>query len=179
MKRTGLMLAVVVALQVGWIAATAIRTETQLQGTTTVLLETAPVDPRDLLRGDYVILNYKISSIPREWITGASQRFIQNEPIYVVLEKRREINQAVAASLNPPANVSTNQVVVRGTASMPYQNSPRIGVTYGIERYYVPEGLGNPRGMLAVRCVVKPDHTLLLQQLLVDGQPFSRETRQR
>ena len=36
MKRTGLMLAIVVALQVGWIAATVIRTETRLQGTNTV-----------------------------------------------------------------------------------------------------------------------------------------------
>jgi uncharacterized membrane-anchored protein len=29
-----------------------------------VLLKTAPVDPRDFLRGDYVVLNYDISSVP-------------------------------------------------------------------------------------------------------------------
>ena len=28
---------------------------------TTVLLETVPVDPRDIFRGDYVTLNYAIS----------------------------------------------------------------------------------------------------------------------
>ena len=29
-----------------------------------MLLESGPVDPRDLLRGDYVILSYKISVLP-------------------------------------------------------------------------------------------------------------------
>ena len=31
------------------------------------LLQTRPVDPRDLLRGDYVILGYEISTPPKEW----------------------------------------------------------------------------------------------------------------
>ena len=35
-----------------------------------VLLKTAPVDPRDLLRGDYVILSYDISSVPGESLVG-------------------------------------------------------------------------------------------------------------
>ncbi len=35
-----------------------------------VLLKTAPVDPRHFLRGDYVVLNYDISSIPFQSISG-------------------------------------------------------------------------------------------------------------
>ena len=35
-----------------------------------ILLKTAPVDPRDLLRGDYVILSYDVSTIPAALITG-------------------------------------------------------------------------------------------------------------
>ena len=35
-----------------------------------IRLKTAPVDPRDLLRGDYVILNYDISSFPTSKVNG-------------------------------------------------------------------------------------------------------------
>ena len=41
-----------------------------LRSGTEVLLKTAPVDPRDLLRGDYVILTYDISTISTTSITG-------------------------------------------------------------------------------------------------------------
>src|SRR3954468_14416646 len=36
----------------------------------TVLLRVVPVDPRDLLRGDYVILGYEISRVPVMGIAG-------------------------------------------------------------------------------------------------------------
>ena len=35
---------------------------------TEILLQTALVDPRDLLRGDYVILSYDISTIPAAFL---------------------------------------------------------------------------------------------------------------
>lgn len=41
-----------------------------LRSGTEVLLKTAPVDPRDLLRGDYVILTYDISTISTTSVTG-------------------------------------------------------------------------------------------------------------
>ena len=39
-----------------------------------VLLKTVPVDPRDLLRGDYVILSYDISRLQPELFKGDRPR---------------------------------------------------------------------------------------------------------
>ncbi|MSU71171.1 MAG: DUF2157 domain-containing protein [Opitutus sp.] len=49
-----------VALLVGWVGYH----EWNRTTAPTILLETVPVDPRDLLRGDYMILSYKISRVP-------------------------------------------------------------------------------------------------------------------
>ena len=54
----------VLALQSAWLLGTAAVQEHALAAGKVILLETARVDPRDLLRGDYLILNYKISDVP-------------------------------------------------------------------------------------------------------------------
>ncbi|NWF94440.1 MAG: GDYXXLXY domain-containing protein [Syntrophaceae bacterium] len=51
-----------------------------------ILLKTAPVDPRDLFRGDYVNLRYDISTIDLEKL-GVKERFQERERVYVVLER--------------------------------------------------------------------------------------------
>jgi uncharacterized membrane-anchored protein len=51
-----------------------------------VLLRTAPVDPRDLFRGDYVSLRYDISTIDLGAL-DVKESFKPNEKIYVILEK--------------------------------------------------------------------------------------------
>ncbi len=51
-----------------------------------VLLKTAPVDPRDIFRGDYVRLSYEISSLELEGL-GVEEHFKPNEKVYVSLEK--------------------------------------------------------------------------------------------
>ncbi len=51
-----------------------------------ILLKTAPVDPRDLFRGDYIDLSYDISQLDLDAL-GAQERFKPNERVYVLLEK--------------------------------------------------------------------------------------------
>jgi uncharacterized membrane-anchored protein len=58
------LLILVLALQTAWLLATVATQEFALTHGKTILLETRRVDPRDLLRGDYLILNYKISDVP-------------------------------------------------------------------------------------------------------------------
>ncbi len=54
-----------------------------------VLLKVEPVDPRDLLRGDYVALGYDISRIPTRLIANipAGQTRSDDTPITVRLSK--------------------------------------------------------------------------------------------
>ncbi len=68
-----------------------------------VLLETETVDPRDIFRGDYVTLNYDISSLDLQAL-GTAEKFRPGERIYVLLEKGPDnIYRASAVSRKPPA----------------------------------------------------------------------------
>ena len=50
----------------------------------TVYLRTAPVDPNDLFRGDYVSLNYEISQVPLKEVFPAGEKEVI---CYTVLKK--------------------------------------------------------------------------------------------
>jgi uncharacterized membrane-anchored protein len=68
-----------------------------------VLLKTAPVDPRDIFRGDYVHLRYDISTLDLDGL-GVKERFKSNEKVYVTLEKNPEgIFNAKSVSKELPA----------------------------------------------------------------------------
>jgi len=54
-----------------------------------ILLRTAPVDPRDIFRGDYVSLRYHISTLDLDGL-GVKGSFKSNETVYVILEKNQE-----------------------------------------------------------------------------------------
>jgi uncharacterized membrane-anchored protein len=68
-----------------------------------VLLGTEPADPRDVFRGDYVTLNYDISSLDLKGLITAEQ-FRPRERIYVGLEKDPDNTyRAASVSRTPPA----------------------------------------------------------------------------
>lgn len=53
-----------------------------LRSGTEIRLATAPVDPRDLFRGDYVILNYRISTLEPAALDG-DKAFERNQTVFV------------------------------------------------------------------------------------------------
>ena len=114
-----------------------------------VLLKVQPVDPRDLLRGDYVRLGYDISSIPaslfRPPISGDGD--YAERRVWVVLRKGADgVFSAAAASFArenlPPAQ--PGDVVLAGTAAGAPATGGSASIEYGIERFYLPEGEGKP-----------------------------------
>jgi uncharacterized membrane-anchored protein len=173
---------IVIALQVLWIAGMAASKEVHLARGPVVLLETRPVDPRDLLRGDYVILNYAISSIERSNIRGAVPADAYGKPLYVVLRQGARFHELTYASFDKPA-LQAGEVLLKGRASWTRrqrgaENQPEdqrpIGVDYGLERFYVAEGTGNPRGEITVQAVVDTDGSALIREVLIDGVPYAR-----
>ncbi len=173
------LLALVVGLQVLWIIGTATFQESLLSRGTIVRLETAPVDPRDLLRGDYVILSYKISRLsPNLFADGATNQFQSGDPVYVKLEKQGELHQAVLASFEPIYPDDAHPVL-RGTVHLPQPipGQREVPVEYGLERYYVREGTGNPTGKLTVDVAVSPSGKGIIQQVYVDGRPYAEAMR--
>ncbi len=116
-----------------------------------VILQTAPVDPYDLLRGYSQTLNYDISQVTTlEKLPGwdeiqaelDSEEQDRSQPIsiYVTLgSPETETNagiptpwEPVAVGLNPPKDLAIDEVALTGQL---YYGQ----VTYGLERYYMPE----------------------------------------
>jgi len=173
MKLKLTFLCVVLGLQASWIAGTTVVQENVLRHGTIVLLETRPVDPRDLLRGDYLILNYKISDIPLKLFTPA----ITNTPdpgqaIYVALQLKGAFHEVVEASTKPFVP-KADEVLVKGTSRWWWANANSVHVDYGLERYYVREKTGNPRGKITVQAAVSGSGHCLIRQVFLDGKPYA------
>jgi uncharacterized membrane-anchored protein len=46
-------------------------------------------------------------------------------------------------------------------------------VEYGLERYYVREGTGNPRGKITVQAAVPDSGQARIKAVFVDGKPYA------
>lgn len=111
-----------------------------------MLLKTAPVDPRDFLRGDYVVLNYDISSVPVQTVSGGIPAEAGERVLWVRLKKQEDGFWTVIRSSFHELPPQPETVILR---SQPFYSGglaagDSMRVEYGIERYYVPEGEGKP-----------------------------------
>lgn len=133
--RIHLLVLVVLLQTAALMGMVAIKQRTLATGTP-VVLETAPIDPRSLFRGDYVRLNYAISSLEHESLEGDDD-FEIHDTIYVMLRKGEKFWEPVSIHREMPAH-GPDSVVIRGEV----QWTGGIDVRYGIENYFVPEGEG-------------------------------------
>lgn len=148
--RRALVLAVLVAaLQIGFLGWMIAGRAAILRNGQDVMLKVQPVDPRDLLRGDYVRLGYEVSSIPVALVVNppaAESMIAEGRPVFVRLGKDADGYWRVrsAAFDAPPTEPAEGEVDMRGMVSFIYRwgDAQTVPVTYGIERYYVPEGEG-------------------------------------
>ena len=141
-----LLLSVVQIGFLGWIIASRAAI---LRDGREVTVKVEPVDPRDLLRGDYVRLGYEMSNIPVKLIgnvpTGATET--AGGAIYVRLKKDADgYWRAASASLDTPSDtpLGPDEADIRGEVSVGWSLAVEtsLGVDYGIERFYLPEGEG-------------------------------------
>jgi uncharacterized membrane-anchored protein len=165
-----LIVAVQVLLLVGW----AVKEEMHLIEGQEILLETEPIDPRDILRGDYIILNYKISWIPREIVTDEKDETLWGKKIYVFLEPEGEFHKIQAASRTKPGKRQRELFLTgRLGRERARDGQEMVHVEYGIERYFVPEGKGIvPDGELTVKISRLEDGRARVKELLIDGKPY-------
>ena len=147
-----------------------------------IALRVHPVDPRDLLRGDYVRLGYDISSIPVSLIEILPTDLATTRagPIYVRIKKAEDgYWHAVSASLYEPAEAAEDDgtVELRGQVAAGWSLGPdaSLSVDYGIERFYLPEGEGRAieqdmrTRAFGIRLAVASDGTAQIKALM-DGE---------
>lgn len=173
-----LLLALVVVLQTGaLIAMVAVKQVTLITGTP-VLLKTEPVDPRSLFRGDYVQLNYAISTLDYGTVDG-DDGFDRHDEVYVVLRRGKTYWEPVSIHREMPAR-GQDTVVIRGEVEytrvwLDGKSRDGVRVRYGIESYFVPEGEGReielPRndGRVAILVAVDDNGDAAIKAVLIDG----------
>ncbi|MBX3567264.1 MAG: GDYXXLXY domain-containing protein [Rhizobiaceae bacterium] len=114
-----------------------------------VLLKVEPVDPRDLLRGDYVRLGYEVSSVPLALVSNlpAGAENLAESAIVVRLQRQadgywRAVSARLGSGGGQPAGAG--DIDIRGTSAATWSLAPddTLRVSYGIERFYLPEGEG-------------------------------------
>lgn len=174
------LLALVLALQCGWMLTTTFTQERVLRIGQLIMLETRPVDPRDMLRGDYVILNYTISTVPLSCFTPARTNHpAAGSTIYVALALAANGFYEVAQASTEPFAPPSGQVLMQGKSRDWWNNGSSVRVEYGLERYFVREGTGNPRGKLTVQAAVPASGRGTIKQVFVDGKPYAEAMREK
>ncbi len=172
--RASRIFAGIVLAQVLFLAGWAGSHEWTLRTGQTFLLETEPVDPGDILRGDYVILAYPIQRVPLDRFEPPPTTVpAPGTRIYVELRQEGEVHRLAGASL-APLRPAPDHVVIRGRAGHGWRaaGANSVRVDYGIEKFFVPEGKGNPRGKIVAKVTVGRDSHPYLKGLLVDGRPY-------
>jgi len=145
MRRTLLIIAI--ALQVLVLAFIAGKREYIARTGAVVYLRTAPIDPRDLFRGDYVRLRYEASIVPLARASGdvaeQMKKYAYGGTVYSALEKEEGgLAEVTGLSTTRPAS----GIFIKGRLAQAWRfgtAAPETAaVEYGIEAYYVQEGRG-------------------------------------
>lgn len=154
-----------------------------------IVLKTEPVDPRDLMRGDYVRLGYTdVSSIDEGLVEGGWPAQDTIAPVWLILTPASDgAYVARAASFSKPSAVAGEDVVLRSlpvriSVAGPGNGLNSIGpLRFGIERYYVPEGEGleiekaQNEGRTTVAVRVSADGEPQIARLMIDGETLYEE----
>lgn len=127
-----------------------------------VILKTRPVDPRDLFRGDYVILNYDIGGVD-------VSDFEEGDTVYVELKvDENGYGDSTGVYKSPPEGL-----FIKGTVKRGFGGS---NVEYGIESYFVPEGEGRTierNRNLEGKVAIDKFGNAVLKAVLIEGKEVS------
>lgn len=155
-----------IALQVVFFGAWAISENARFDkdAGVSILVETVPYDPRDLLRGQYLNLAYKFSTPSRY---GAAVPEVEDgREIWVVLAPEGRFHQPRRVEFDPPQGLTSGEVAVRGRFE-------RSRIIFGIEQYFVPEGSPTPDNAdITVRLRIGNDGSPRIEQVYVRDKPW-------
>jgi uncharacterized membrane-anchored protein len=165
----GLAAAAWIALQVVFLAAWAFLEESRFTHGVSVLVQPEPVDPRDLLRGQYLELGYDFT---RPWTRPDTVLPPDGAPVWVVLveddvpEPVTGFHRVTGWHEQPPEMLPPGAVLLRGRVD-------HGRCLFGVERYFVREGVETPSFEdTIVRLRVDEQGTARIEEVLVNGAPW-------
>ena len=143
-----------IVFQLAMLSWMALSREYVLQTGQQVKFQTAPIDPRDLFRGDFVRLDYAISAVSTAQLSPQVNRenLKKGDTLFAVLNLSQN-GVATLASLQT-SEPDNNKLFIRGRVTSLQNTSSSaekiIRLKYGIEQYFVEQGKGleieNKRG---------------------------------
>lgn len=182
-----LLFALAGVIQIGLVGAMVYDRAQVLREGTEVTLRTRPVDPRDFLRGDYVVLSYDISNVPAGALKGATTNG-RGTWVYVKVAPAADGHFELVSVHAERVPVTGKEVLIRGRVTGgafcgPQHNSfcETIWLKYGIERFFVPEGEGRElehardKRRISVVLAVTSQGRPAIKRLLLDGKPVYDE----
>ena len=150
-----------------------------------IRLAVMPIDPQDILRGDYVQLDYAIAHLASVDLAGDDE-FAEGAPIYVAVSESADGWTPTAISHRSPAEGTYLRGTVRdATSAKPCSGVGscwKYTVDYDLEKFFVPEGTGHALEKLrndqrvSVDVAVADDGRAALKRLLVDGNRSTRRS---
>jgi uncharacterized membrane-anchored protein len=183
-KRTMWALLVLVALiQTAVLAYGVYARDQLLKHGREIVMQVTPVDPRDIFRGDYVVLGYPMSAIehtPEKY--GALDPALETGgSVYVTMSPGSDnawsVTKVSATYANDPA---ATDVVVKGRIERIDRGVENqkvwINARFGIESYFVPAGTGKELEekvrdqKIQAILAVGPDGTVATKGLIVGGE---------
>lgn len=96
-----------------------------------IVLETNPVDPRSLFRGNFVRLNYVISRV--EIKQKKREGFKKGSPVFLSLSENNGLWVPTNASMTKPKD----GIFIRGRIENSRSNN--LDIRYGIEAFFLPK----------------------------------------
>lgn len=157
-----------------------------------VRLATASVDPRDLFRGDYVVLNYKISTLDPVSLQG-DKSFQRNQTVHVRVAPGADgLAEARGVHLARPdaaagETILEGRIASTGNCLLGPDGEPdckpglrAVRVAYGLESYFVPQGSGREiertdGKRLEIVAAVSSSGQAAIKRLLIDGKLVHQE----
>lgn len=172
------------AVQIGFLGSMILGRAGILREGTEIRLAVEPVDPRDLLRGDFVSLSYGISRLEPHKFSTPHARVDAGRTVFVRLAPSEDGSfKMVGAELDVPVSepLAEGEVDLAGIVQSAASQTGAVWVRYGIERYYVPEGEGRAiedamrQDRFEIVAAVDEDGSAQIKALLHDGRAIYRE----
>lgn len=136
-----------------------------------ILLQTVPVDPSNLFRGDYVALQYEAEEVPSALVDKDVVTKIEageyDLTVYVLLEKKDGIHTPVKVSLNKPKK----GIYLKGKLEYLGSNNVQQRVaylTYSLDKYFLEDNTGleweeaSSKGEIVAKVKVKYGYAYLV-----------------
>lgn len=145
-----------------------------------IMLKTAPIDPWDIFRGEYVRLHYEISALNSDKVPMEGVPYKSGQAVWVTLREGKHGKPfwtAVAVSDKRPVT-GPGDLAVQGIVEWyfppTFHARSNLQLRYGIEQFYVPTGEGRNlerrSADMTVEAVVDRFGGAALRRVFLDGR---------